>query len=41
LALVDFFTGIPFNKMVVLDITLLLGAAGVLYMCWDSYQDFR
>ncbi len=41
LALVDFITGIPFNKMVILDVTLLLGAAGVLYMCWDSYQDFR
>ena len=41
LALVDFVTGIPFNKMVILDVTLLLGAAGVLYMCWDSYRDFR
>lgn len=41
LAVLDFVTGIPFNQMVILDVTLLLGAAGVLYMCWDSYQDFR
>jgi hypothetical protein len=40
-AILDFVTGIPFNKMVILDITLILGAAGVLYMCYDSYQDFR
>jgi hypothetical protein len=41
LAVLDFVTGVPFNKMTILDITLLLSAAGVLYMCWDSYQDFR
>ena len=41
LAVLDFFTGIPFNSMRTLDITLLLASAGVLYMCWDSYQDFR
>jgi hypothetical protein len=41
LAVLDFITGMPFNKMMVLDIALLLSAAGVLYMCWDSYQDFR
>ncbi len=41
LAVMDFITGIPFNKMTFLDIALLLSAAGILYMCWDSYQDFR
>lgn len=41
LAVLDFITGMPFGSMKILDVTLLLGAAGVLYMCWDSYQDFR
>jgi len=40
-ALVDIILGIPFNKMMILDITLILGAAGVMYLCWDSYRDFR
>ncbi len=41
LAILDIVLGIPFNKIMILDICLILGAAGVLYMCWDSYQDFR
>jgi hypothetical protein len=41
LAVLDFITGMPFHKMIALDVCLLLCSAGVLYMCWDSYQDFR
>ncbi|MCA9071329.1 MAG: hypothetical protein KDA84_20515 [Planctomycetaceae bacterium] len=41
LALVDIILGIPFIGMMALDITLILGAVGVLYLCYDSYKDFR
>ncbi len=41
MAILDLVNGMTFNGMTTLDITLILGAAGVGYMCWDSYQDFR
>jgi hypothetical protein len=41
MAIMDIVTGSPFNKMMILDICLIVGAVGILYMCWDSYQDFR
>lgn len=41
LAILDFAMGIPFNGRGFFDITLLLGAAGGLYMCWESYRDLR
>lgn len=41
LAILDIVMHIPFNQTMIFDICLLLGAAGVLYLCWDSYQDFR
>jgi hypothetical protein len=41
LAILDIVMQIPFKQTMVFNICLLLGAVGVLYMCWDSYQDFR
>lgn len=40
-AIVDLIVGFPFSGLIVMDVLFLLGAAAVLYMGWDSYQDLR
>ena len=40
-AVLDLALGIPFNRLMIMDITLLIGAAVVFYMGWDAYQDLR
>ena len=40
-AVLDLALGIPFNRLMIMDIMLLIGAAVVFYMGWDAYQDLR
>ena len=40
-AILDMIIGFPFAGLLKMDITFLVGAAMVIYMGWDSYQDLR
>ena len=40
-AILDLALGIPFNRLMIMDILFLIAAAVVFYMGWDAYQDLR
>lgn len=40
-AILDLALGIPFNRLMVMDILFLIGAAVIFYMGWDAFQDLR
>ena len=41
LAILDMAMGIPFAGQMVMDIMFLIGAALVIYMGYDAYQDLK
>jgi hypothetical protein len=45
-AVVDIVIGIPFSfgsegRRMFFDVALLLGAAGALYLCWETWRDMK
>ena len=40
-AIADIALGVPFAGRMLMDIMFLIGAAIVIYMSWDAYQDQR
>lgn len=40
-AILDLALGIPFNRLMIMDILFLIAAGVVFYMGWDAYQDLR
>ena len=40
-AIADIVLGVPFAGRMIMDIMFLIGAAIVIYMGWDAYQDQR
>ena len=38
-AVADLALGVPFNRLVVMDVLFLLGAALVGYLAYDAYKD--
>lgn len=40
-AVVDLALGIPFNRLLIMDILFLIGAGVIFYMGWDAFQDLR
>lgn len=41
LAILDLALGFPFRRSMTMDVLFLLCAAGVIYMAYDAYQDFK
>jgi hypothetical protein len=39
MAILDLVLKIPFSGLMIMDITLIIGAALVGYMCWESYKE--
>ena len=39
MAILDLVIKVPFSGRMVMDITLIIGAALVGYMCWESYKE--
>jgi len=41
LSILDLAIGIPYRRMMIMDIMFILAAGIVIYLAWETYQDQR